>query len=122
MKWADKIQAYCHSNHVNNVQLIRVDSRQKDSRMVYLQTLEKLNKKFDIIIIDGDPVKWRGPILKVSEHYVKPKGRIIADNYLQRPVWFDPESITIINHLNNKYKVHVFEQDHEEWKTAYWQL
>lgn len=51
-------------------------------KMIYHAAgLPKLTGKYDIILIDGEPLEDRGLWLMAAEKYIKPNGIIILDNY-----------------------------------------
>jgi hypothetical protein len=39
------------------------------------------NKRFDCIIIDGEPTKWRDSCMEYALKSIKKGGKIIIDNY-----------------------------------------
>jgi predicted O-methyltransferase YrrM len=72
--------------------------------------------KFDIIIIDGEPIEWRDTCVQPALDCLKPGGRLIFDNWMQPSVgWMPSEEtqriVTALPHV-------IYSQaGHEDWKT-----
>lgn len=72
--------------------------------------------KFDIIIIDGDPVEWRDDCVKPALDCLKPGGKLIIDNWDQPSVWVPSDETRA---LLAKYPVKIYRQTgHPDWQTA----
>lgn len=73
--------------------------------------------KFDIIIIDGEPIEWRDDCVKPALDCLKPGGHLIIDNWLQPSVGWMPSEET--KALLAPYPVKIYKQEgHPDWATA----
>lgn len=77
--------------------------------------------KWDIVIVDGEPIAWRDDCVKAAIPHMKPGGRLIIDNWLQPSVGWMPSEET--QQLLSQYPVQVYPQEgHPDWKTAVWTI
>jgi hypothetical protein len=60
-----------------------------DNPLVYFDSLNAADRKFDIILVDGEPSNYRCDMLVRASKYLKPGGIVIADNWRQPEVWDD---------------------------------
>jgi hypothetical protein len=120
-RWSKEIEDYLiYSNKTNFTMVVVEEPPSANTPHVnqneYLNYIEKFDKKWDCIIVDGS---YRNDALKISEKFVKPGGVIIFDNYRQDtsgyPVLFNEEYMT------SKYELTVYPHPNREyWKTAIW--
>lgn len=83
----------------------------------YLKFITKPGVKFDVVIIDGEPIAWRDDCVKPALDCLKPGGRLIIDNWDQPSVGWLPSEET--QRMLSQYPVQVYPQEgHPDWKTA----
>ncbi len=83
----------------------------------YTNSIRDCDIKYDIIIIDGEPIQWRDDCVKPALDYLVPGGKLIIDNWLQPSVGWLPSEET--QQLLSRYPVQVYPQiGHPDWKTA----
>ena len=72
--------------------------------------------KFDIIIIDGEPIQWRDACVQPALDCLKPSGKLIIDNWMQPSVGWMPSEET--QRLVASLPHVIYSQDgHPDWKT-----
>lgn len=72
--------------------------------------------KYDIVIIDGEPIAWRDDCVKPALDCLKPGSRLIIDNWDQPSVGWLPSEET--KALLAPYPCKVYPQiGHPDWKT-----
>ena len=87
------------------------------TKETYLKFITKPGIKFDIIIIDGEPIAWRDDCVKPALDCLKPGGKLIIDNWMQESVGWMPSEET--QQLLSQYPVKDYPQEgHPDWKTA----
>lgn len=73
--------------------------------------------KFDIIIIDGEPIQWRDACVQPALDCLKPGGKLIIDNWMQESVGWIPSEET--RALLAPYPCEIYKQiGHPDWQTA----
>lgn len=87
----------------------------------YINSIRDCDIKYDIVIIDGEPIAWRDDCVKPALDRLKPGGRLIIDNWQQSSVGWLPSEET--QQLLSQYPVKVYPQEgHPDWKTAVWTI
>lgn len=77
--------------------------------------------KWDIVIVDGEPIAWRDECVKAAIPHMKPGSKLIIDNWMQPSVGWIPSGET--QQLLSQYPVKVYPQEgHPDWKTAVWTI
>jgi predicted O-methyltransferase YrrM len=104
----------------NKMNLIHINNKKSYIEYPYIYS-KKYNKKFDCIIIDGEPCEWRDFCLEYAIKSINKGGKIIIDNWKQDTIpilgsknWPNTEKIIIDKNLHyNTYKT----PNHPDWKT-----
>lgn len=87
----------------------------------YANAIKYCGEQFDIIIIDGDPIKWRDACVQPALDCLNPGGKLIIDNWMQPSVGWMPSEET--QRILSQYPVQVYHQEgHPDWKTAVWTI
>lgn len=87
------------------------------SKADYIEYSTVHPSKWDIVIVDGEPIAWRDDCIKTVLPFMKPGGCLIIDNWLQPSVGWMPSEET--QRLLSQYPVQVYAQEgHPDWKTA----
>lgn len=87
------------------------------TKETYLKFITKPGRKFDIVVVDGEPIGWRDDCIPWALNNLNPGGRLIIDNWLQPSVGWMPSEET--HQLLSQYPVKVYPQSgHPDWKTA----
>lgn len=103
-EWSDK----CLSNYTSD----------KNQFINYPLNFIK-DEKFDCIIIDCEPIEWRDYCTEVAIMSLKKNGILIIDNYKQDTVLLGDWPLT--DRLLYDKKCEILKQEnHIDWKTAYW--
>jgi predicted O-methyltransferase YrrM len=77
------------------------------------------DSKFDCVIIDSEPVEWRDECVLNAIKVLKENGVLIIDNFRQKTV--NLEHWPKVDELLSEKFCEVFkEENHQDWKTAYW--
>ena len=122
-EWASEIVNYLNDNGKINftmgvVEVPESANKYHEKKDEYLSYIDKFNKKWDCIVVDGS---YRNEALLISEKYIKNGGIIIFDNYEQ-----DTSGYPILpnkDYFNSKYQIKIFTHpDREYWKTAIWKI
>lgn len=88
-----------------------------DQQIDYVEFIFRHPIRFDIVIIDGEPIAWRDDCVKPALDCLNPGGRLIIDNWQQASVGWMPSEET--QQLLSQYPVKVYPQiGHPDWKTA----
>lgn len=102
--------AVCRNVEDNNELLF------ESKRALFPGTIGSFTIKFDIIIVDCEPVEWRDDCIENAIRYLKPRGKLIVDNWDQPSVWV-PNMET--RKLLAPFWKTLFKQDgHTDWQTA----
>jgi hypothetical protein len=102
--WASRFRVICHT--------------EKDA---YVHAPLETGRRYDCIVIDGEPVEWRDECTEIALQCLKPGGKLIIDNWKQSSVdladW--PQTEKLLQSIPcNVY----YQPGHRDWKTAVWTI
>jgi predicted O-methyltransferase YrrM len=74
------------------------------------------DRKFDIAVIDCEPIEYRDKAIEVCVSFLKPGGKLIIDNWDQPSVWIPNDETRA---LLAPYSCKIYKQSgHLDWQTA----
>lgn len=91
-----------------------------DEKLYINQVNNFHGERFDIIIIDGDPVAWRDGCILEALKVIKSGGIIIVDNWCQESVYMPSKKV--IDKLCGYNRVVYVQDGHPDWETATFQI
>jgi hypothetical protein len=94
--------------------------RQQAPKNVTIFSTPVFFNKFDILIIDGEPVIHRGDWLEYAIHIVKPRGVVVLDNSNRPEYAIERERFS--NNADLLYKVNGNGDTHHFLITEFWRL
>ena len=101
-----------------NAVIMKMESKPGDEYLVdTVATIENiLMEKYDIAIIDIDPVEMRDGCIALALNHLVPSGRLIIDNWDQKSVWVPSDETRA---LLAPYPCKIYKQEgHPDWQTA----
>jgi predicted O-methyltransferase YrrM len=88
----------------------------KKGRLIQAMEDEAIEGKYDIAIVDCDPVEFRDQAALLCIKLLKPGGKLIIDNWMQPSVgWMPSEEMQLI--VTSMPHVIYPQADHPDWKT-----
>lgn len=87
-----------------------------EGRWLFEDAIHEYGILFDVIIVDSEPIEWRGGCITEAITRLKPGGKLIIDNWMQPSVGWLPSEETqrIVTSLPH---VIYSQEGHPDWKT-----